>query len=196
MLKQLREHPLGHQPILDHVRDTRGHTQIILQHVERAVAIAHQIGPADMRPLPMLGAHALALRPVVDRLFQQFAGEHTVANNLLVGVDVLDEQVERLHTLLEARVGASPFPAVDNPGENIERPGAIQHAALGVHGKRDSHRFDGQIGGDSAVGQFLAAHSGQRINQRSRRNPGSAGRFEQLIKKTVGVVFRPVQRLS
>ena len=43
-----REHALGDQPVLDHVRDARGRAQVVLQHAQHAVGAADQIDARDV----------------------------------------------------------------------------------------------------------------------------------------------------
>ncbi len=50
MLEQLREHPLHDLAVLEHVRNARGHAQIVLEDVDGTVDVANQIGAADVRP--------------------------------------------------------------------------------------------------------------------------------------------------
>ena len=56
-----RQNPLGNRPILKHVGHTRGNPEVVFQHVDSTVGVAHQVRPANMRPDAMarLGAHAL-----------------------------------------------------------------------------------------------------------------------------------------
>ena len=48
--EQIGEHALGDRPVLEHVADAGGHAQVVLEHVHRAVGVAHEIAAGDVRP--------------------------------------------------------------------------------------------------------------------------------------------------
>ena len=49
-LEQLRKRLLHQLPVLQHVRHAGGAAQIVFQHVDLAVAVAHQVGARDVAP--------------------------------------------------------------------------------------------------------------------------------------------------
>ena len=107
--EQLGERPLADGPVLQHVAHARRHAQVVLEHVHRAVGVAHEVGPGDVRPHAELRVDALALRTVVGRVVEQLAGEHAVGDDPLVVVDVVDEAVEGDEPLDQAALDARPL---------------------------------------------------------------------------------------
>jgi hypothetical protein len=47
--KQLREQPHHHLAVFEHVGDAGGHAQVVLEHAEAAVVVAHDVDAADVR---------------------------------------------------------------------------------------------------------------------------------------------------
>ena len=66
-LEQLGKGALRDDPVLEHVADARRDAQIVLEHVELAVARPDEIGPRDVRPHPELRMDAAALLAEVRR---------------------------------------------------------------------------------------------------------------------------------
>ena len=194
-LEQFREHALGHHAVFQHVADAAGDAQVVFQRVQRAVAVAHQIRAADVRPHAQGRRDADALRAEVHRILQQHRREHLVLDDLLPAVDVADEQVQRAHALLQAGFGALPFAERDDARNQVERQRAVDVAAVGVHGEGDALHARHHVGGELAFGEFAAGQSGQVFDQaacgRSRPSIG----LDQFVKGR-GAVLRPVHSPS
>ena len=110
MLEQLRKRLLHELPVLQHVRHARRAAQIVFQHVELAVAVAHQVGARDVAPDAARRLEADALLAKAGRRGHDVLGHHAVADDPLLVVNVVDEHVERGDPLLAARVSSqSPF---------------------------------------------------------------------------------------
>ena len=108
MLEELREDALEHLAVLQHVADARGRAAVVLQHEVAAVGVADQVGAADVDVdvRGTLRAHELAAeeRALVD----QPRVDDAVAEDELVVVDVLEEQVERGQPLHQAASRCAP----------------------------------------------------------------------------------------
>ena len=48
--EHLRKDALQHLAVFEHVGHARGHAQVVFQHVDTAVAVAHQVGAGDVAP--------------------------------------------------------------------------------------------------------------------------------------------------
>src|SRR5262249_46073049 len=118
--------------------------------------------------------------------------EHLVLDDALLVVDVADEQVQRLGALLEPRFGALPLAARDGARDHVEGPGAIDVAPFRVHREGDAHRLDGEVGGQAALVHLAVRQTGEVIDERARRRPRRAGRFEQLVVELLATVLAPV----
>ena len=134
-----------------------------------------------MGPHAELGVHAAALRPVVRRSGEQLDGEHTVGDHPLLVVDVVDEQVEREQALDETALDDGPLVAGDHAGDEVERPGTVDVGAVGVHGERDAHRQDLDLGDPLPLGQLLRAESVEHRHQRGGDGTRLAVPVDQLI---------------
>jgi hypothetical protein len=158
--EQVGEHPLGDRPVLEHVGHAAGDAQVVLQHVHRAVGVAHEVAAADVRPHAVHRRDAHAVLAEVHRVGQQLPGEHAVAHDLLVAVEVTDEELQRLQPLDQALPDGRPLLGRDHARDHVEGPGAIDVGAVAVDGERDAHRPDGEIGcllaGDQLVDAQLA----------------------------------------
>ena len=108
--EHLGERPLADRPVLQHVAHARRDPQVVLEHVHRAVGVAHEVGAGDVRPDAEAGVDAPALGPEVGRVVEQVAREHPVGDDLLVVVEVVDEAVERDEPLHETALDAAPTP--------------------------------------------------------------------------------------
>ena len=101
--EHLGERPLGDGPVLEHVAHAGRHAQVVLEHVHRAVGVAHEVGAGDVRPHAELRVDAPALGAEVGRVVEQLGREHAVGDDALVVVEVVDEPVERHEALDRAR---------------------------------------------------------------------------------------------
>src|SRR5262245_5609597 len=93
LIEELGKDPLHYLAVFEHIRHTRRHTQVVLEHVYGAVGIAYEIGAAHVAPDTMWGIDAEAFRTKLARLFDQLARQYTVAQRALVVIDVVDEPV-------------------------------------------------------------------------------------------------------
>ena len=182
-LEQLGEDSLGHHPVLDHVRDAGRHAQVVLEHVERAVAVAHEIRAADVRPHAAFRLHARALRPVVPRIGQQLLRKDAVLDDLLIGVDVLDEAVERHHALLQSRLGPFPLRPRDDAREDVEGPGPVDVSTVRIDREGDAHRLDRQLGGEAPRRELRGGETGQVLHQRTGRGPRLSRFLQELVER-------------
>ena len=48
--EQVGEGSLGDRPVLQKVADTRRHSEVVFEHVDDSLGIAHEIAAADVRP--------------------------------------------------------------------------------------------------------------------------------------------------
>ncbi len=168
-LEQLRKQAFHEQTVFEHVGHTRRHAQIVLQHVNGAVPVAHQIGAAYMCPHPKTGRFAHALRPEIARTFEQFARKYAVLDDGLLVVEVVDEQVQRGKSLFQARFDPSPLVACHNPRDDVEGPGAVDIRPVAVDGEVDAHGHDRRIHGCTPLVQFGRTQALQIIEQCPRR---------------------------
>lgn len=79
-------------------------------------------------------------------MLQELGREHAVVDDPLFVVHVVDEHVDRAESLHEAALDAAPLVGGDGAWDHVERPGAVDAAAVGVDGERDAHAHDVELG--------------------------------------------------
>ena len=105
--EQVGEDARHRAAVLHHVRHAGRVAQVVLQHPEHALLVADEVDPGDV------DAHAVGRdepgRGPVEVLAagDQAAGQHAVADDLGVAVDVGEERLQRLDALHDARAAAS-----------------------------------------------------------------------------------------
>ena len=108
-------------PVLQHVAYTRRCAQIILKHIKSTVVIPYQVDTGNMdiniiRNLQLVH-FAQEMRARVNDIYRNYA----ILNNKLVVVNILQEQVQRGKSLLDALLHKGPFAGSDDAGDNIKR---------------------------------------------------------------------------
>src|SRR5208283_5854070 len=76
-----------------------------------------------------------------------FARHHPVLDDLLVVVNVIDEQVERLDPLFEPLFDPAPFGSRNDPREDVEGKYLLQARLLAINVESDAHLQQGTLGG-------------------------------------------------
>ena len=119
-------------------------------------------------------------------MLEQFGGEHAVGDDPLVVVQVVDEQVDRPEALLQpAPRRARHSRRGDHPRDDVERPGAVDATTVGVHGERDPHREDVELGQGLAFLQLAVLERGELVEQRPRRLAGRPVGGQELVPGVV-----------
>ena len=180
-LEQVGECPLGDRPVLQQIAGARRHPQVVLEHVDDTVGIAHEIAAADVRPHPELRRHAHALGTQVDRVLQQLVGEDTIGDDTTIVIDVVDEPIERGQSLLQPLFDTSPLRRADHPRHDVHRPGTIRALAVVVDGERDAEGNDVDLGKALPLLQFLDVQRSQALDECCRGRSGIAMSIDQLV---------------
>ena len=180
--EQLGEDPLGHHPVLDHVGDARGHPQVVLQHVDGPVGVAHEVAAADVGPdgAERAGAHALGteVRRIQDELGRHDARPH----GALLVVAVVDEAVQRLQALDQPRLDPLPLAGHDDARDEVERPRALGRRLMAVDAEGDAD------GTDLALGRRLVLAQRRETDRLQVAPEGVALRAQRPVAPHVLVV--------
>ena len=152
--EKLRKKPHHHLAVFQHVGNPRGHTQVVFQHVIHAVALRvggpHDVDAGDVCIDVPGHLHASHLGAVLGVVQHQVGRNNARTQDVLPVVDVMDEAVERRHSLHQAALHLRPFMAGDDAGDQVERnqPLAARTAfVLGaIHRKRDAHAPKDHLG--------------------------------------------------
>ncbi len=191
ILEQFRQHPLGDLTVFQHVGHPGRHPQVVFEHPETAVTVPHQVRPADMRPHPEPRRHAHALRFEVGRLKHDIGGHHAVGQNFLPVVNIVDEVIQGQRPLAQAVTDRLPLTCRNDPGNDVERPGAVDVAGLVVDGKRDTHFADGKLRSGAALRHLVA----RQLLQQAHNAAGGRARLalgcNQLVKEAARRIGLP-----
>ena len=109
MLEDLREDPLQHLPVLQHVADAGGRPAVVLQHQVSAVRVADQVGAADVDVDVARHRRAHELAAEEAALVDQPRVHDAVAQDVLVVIDVFQEQVQRGQPLHQPALDVCPL---------------------------------------------------------------------------------------
>ena len=97
--EERRENPLHRLAIFEHVGNARGAARIVLEHEIIAVAIANQVGPANVDVNIARHIEVHELRPKMRRFPDDLLRDHPVAQDVLPVIDVVQKKIERGDTL-------------------------------------------------------------------------------------------------
>ena len=167
-----REDGLEHLAILQDVRDAGRHAQVVLENVVAAVAVAHQVGPGDVAPDAPRRIQAVALFPVGHRGENHLGGNHSVAQDLLVVIDIVDEGVEGVDPLLETALDVVPLGGGHDSRDQIEREDALGSRGVSIDVEGDAHLKQQTLGGVFVAQQMALGQGLDRFQQKPGMPPG------------------------
>ncbi len=181
-----REQPQHRLPVFQHVGDAGGRAAIILQHVEIVGAGAHQVDAGDVGEDAGRRPEALH-RAAIGLVVGDQRGRHAPgAHDLLPGIDIADEGVQRLHALRQAARQAVPFAFRQDARDDVEGDQPFRIAALAIDGEGDA---------DAAEQRLRLRALGRQRGQTVAFDPGGdaligrpdAARGVHLVEGTEGV---------
>ena len=186
--EQPRERPLHQVAVLQNVGDAGRHPQIVLEHVDLPVAMAHQIGPGDVAPDASRRINAAALRAIrrggADHLF----GDDFVLENLLVVIDIVDELVQRVDALAEPAFDPVPLLGANDARDQVEWKDALRAGGVAVDVERDPHLQQQTLGRTLAAEKLPFFKRLNRFQEKTGLRPGTSPAFEHLVVKTFRLV--------
>ena len=133
--EEIRERALHCRPVLEHVARSGGRPEVVLEHEILAVAVADHVDPGDVRvdTAGRLDAHHLP--PEVAGAEDELGGDPPLAENPLLVVDVVQEEVERLHALDQAAFQLVPLGARDHARDQVDGEDPLDRVLLVVDGE-------------------------------------------------------------
>ncbi len=144
--EQLGKQAHHHLAVLEHVRDARRHAQVVLEHEVFALARTHHVDPGDVRVDSARNIHALHLAPILRVAEHALFGDHAGLENGMLVIDVMQEQVERTHALLEPSLERAPLASRNDAGHDVEGDKSLGAAVLAVYGKGDADTVKSALG--------------------------------------------------
>ena len=180
--EQLR-HQAGHRDaVLQYVGDARGRAHVVLQDLPGAVRVAHEIAAGDVRVDAAGGPHAVHRPGEMRATDDQRPGHDARVDDLPGVVDVVDEVVERPHTLGEPALDVVPLLGRDDARDEVERKRAVAHGAvLALRVEGDALLGEDRVapvsGGEQALSAQLRQFGGEGLRELAR----AAIRVEDLV---------------
>ncbi len=131
---------------------------------------------------------AAALLAEVDRTLDQLGWHHAVADDGLIVVEVVNEQVERAHSLLQTGRDPVPFALRNHARDQIERHRAVDAGVFEIDPEGDAGDQRGHLAGRLALVKFVAVERFEVFPQRPRRRARAPGGGNQLVVERAGLV--------
>ncbi len=144
-LEQLGKQPHHHLAVRQHVGHAGRHAQVVLQHIELAVAVADQVDPDDVGIglVRHLHPHHRDLVLLVDQ--DMVGGDQARPQNVLLVIDVREETVDRLHPLGEPQLEPAPVVRIDDPRHHVRRYQPFRAGVVAVDREGDAGAAKDQI---------------------------------------------------
>ena len=161
--EQLGEQPHHHLAVFEHVRHARRHAQVVLQHVELALAGAHDVDAGDVR-VDAAGHVEAGHLGAVLRIAEHLLGrEQAGLEDLLVVVDVVEEGVERADALAQARGELAPLVRRQHPRDDVERDQPLVAVLLAVDREGDADAVEQAVGLGALLAQDVVRLAGEPV---------------------------------
>lgn len=144
--KKLGEQAHHHLAVLEHVGHAGRHAQVVLQHIELALARAHDVHPGNVRIDAAGHVDAMHFGPVLLVLQDQIGWNPFCLENFLVVVDVLEKQVECLDALAQPCGKQLPFGSGQDARHDVERNEPLRSGLFAIDGKGDADAVEQRIG--------------------------------------------------
>src|SRR5262249_26050807 len=138
-IENLRKRAFHDLAVFENVRNTRRAAQIIFQDVIFPVAVADQIGSGDVAPGPLRRLQSNASLAEGFCREDQVQRDDTILEDLLVMVNVVDKDIQRMNALTEPALDRYPFVGRNNPRNNIERKDLFRPRLIAVNIECDAH---------------------------------------------------------
>ncbi len=163
--EEIGEGALHGDPVFEEVGDAGGAAAVVLEDEVGAFAVADEVAAADVDVDVARHGNADHLGPVMFRGEDVLGRDDLFLEDALVGIDVLEEEVERLHPLDEAGLDFGPFGRGDDAGHQVERKDALGALLVTVDGEGDALAEEGGVDGDAAASNSSLS----RLWKRSKR---------------------------
>ena len=178
LLGEVREGALHQMPVLDDVGHARRRARVVLEHLEAAVGVAHEVDAGDCHIGAERQVDAVHLAPVVRIARDELGRDEAVLEDLLLVVDVLDEPVDRGDALDAARLDDLPVGGRDDARDDVEGQDAVDRVLVGVNGEGDAEIEELAVGGARAALQRRGLEAAEALpdflgvrRRPSRRRP-------------------------
>ena len=150
-----------------------------------AVGIAHEVGARDVAPHAARRLQADALLAEAFGGSHNVLGDHAIAHDFLVVVQIVDQHVQRGDPLLEPALERLPFIAADDPRDDVERNDPLEPAAIAVDVERNSELHHRPVGRVLSAGEVFRQHAADALAERLAIGRGQPFVVEHFIVEAV-----------
>src|SRR5262245_44270614 len=146
LIEDLRKCAFHDLAILKNVRDTRWASQIVFKNVVLAVLMPNQIGSGNMTPCAPGRLQPNTRLPKRFRRKNQIRRNHTIFQDLLLVVNVVDEDVQGMNALAKTTIDDGPFIGSHDSGNDVEGKDTLRTFLIAINVKSDAHAEQGLLG--------------------------------------------------
>ncbi len=129
--------------------------QVVLQDVPSAVLRLYQVDARDVRIDALRRGDSLALGRVALGRIHEFGGDDTVADNVLVVIDIVQEPVQRIHPLDESFLQNRPVGGADDTGYGVEGKQLFLEGAVLVNAETNPKTLQPTVHRIPTLNQFV-----------------------------------------
>ena len=188
-LEHLGECAFQHLTVFQDIGYAGWTAQVVLQDIEPAVGITHQVGAGNVAPYAPGGPEALALCAVGPAGKNQVFRNHPVLDDFTIVVNIVDKLVDGVDTLPEPGFDVLPLIGLDDTGKNIEGKDPFGTAFVAVNGESDAHLHQGRFRRPLQGEQRTFGQGFDALHQQFGSVAGGAGCGEKLVIEPAGIVI-------
>src|SRR5205823_7821240 len=186
--EQIWKDPAHDLAILDDIGNAGWAARIVLQHEKITVAIADQIGAAnvDVDISRHIEVHELwtKVRGLPDVIFRN----HAIAQNGLTVIDVVQKKIERSNSLFKTALNFLPFFARNDSRDEIEWKNPLGPLGIAVNREGDALAQESERGQVTLAIEFSFRQLGETLQQPLIMGPGPARHGKHLIIEFARIV--------
>src|SRR5207248_2622330 len=186
--EEIWKNPAHHLPILDDIGNAGWAARIVLQHEKITVAIADQIGAANVDVDILRDIEMHELRAEVRSLPNVIFWNHAIAQNGLIVIDVVQEKIERGNSLLQTALDLFPFLSGNNSRDEIEGENPLSALSVAVNREGDALAQESERGQVTFAIEFSFRQLGETLQQTLIMGPGPARHGKHLIIEFARIV--------
>ena len=146
--EQVGENAVGDTSVLQHIGNPRWCTQVIFQHIVRAVMITDQVDSGDMGIDIKGHIHVHHLPYEIGTGIDQFCRNNPVFNNELLVIDIFQENIQCFQPLFDPFFNMFPLGGFEDTGNDVEGEDFFNAFPAAVNRERDAlahEQFFGQL---------------------------------------------------
>ena len=187
-LEQWCELTLHRCSVLEHVAGTRGRAEVVFEHEVLAVLVAHDVDARDMRIDAPGRVDVDHLAAKVLRAEDERGRNPAVAQDSLVVVDVVQEEVERTDPLDQAALDVGPFVLRDDARDQVEREDPLEAFLLAVDREADPLVEEREVDAVPPFLEVLGAEHRELLGEGAIVRSWHTGCLEHLVEERARLI--------